>query len=269
MVTLIYEVAPAEISAIQTTFMRTFGLIGFPLSASFSKQFFADKFKTEGIKDCKYELHPVPQAKDMLDLIEADPLLCGLNVTIPHKVSVMPFMTELDDAAEKIGAVNCISIDQSGDKPRLKGYNTDVYGFEESLKPLLKAHHKKALIFGDGGAAMAVKYVFNKLQIPFISVVRNAHPNAVLYSSVTKDVLEEYTILVNTTPLGMFPNIDSFPPIPYQHLTEQHLAYDLVYNPEETQFLAKAKAQGAAIKNGLEMLHLQAERSWDIWNAEI
>lgn len=246
--------------------MRTFGLIGFPLSASFSKQFFADKFKTEGIKDCKYELHPVPQAKDMLDLIEADPLLCGLNVTIPHKVSVMPFMTELDDAAEKIGAVNCISIDQSGDKPRLKGYNTDVYGFEESLKPLLKAHHKKALIFGDGGAAMAVKYVFNKLQIPFISVVRNAHPNAVLYSSVTKDVLEEYTILVNTTPLGMFPNIDSFPPIPYQHLSEQHLAYDLVYNPEETQFLAKAKAQGAAIKNGLEMLHLQAERSWDIWN---
>ncbi|WP_317047820.1 shikimate dehydrogenase family protein [Pedobacter chitinilyticus] len=267
--TLIHEVAPAEISAIQTTFMRTFGLIGFPLSASFSKQFFADKFKTEGIKDCKYELHPVPQAKDMLDLIEADPLLCGLNVTIPHKVSVMPFMTELDDAAEKIGAVNCISIDQSGDKPRLKGYNTDVYGFEESLKPLLKAHHKKALIFGDGGAAMAVKYVFNKLQIPFISVVRNAHPNAVLYSSVTKDVLEEYTILVNTTPLGMFPNIDSFPPIPYQHLSEQHLAYDLVYNPEETQFLAKAKAQGAAIKNGLEMLHLQAERSWDIWNAEI
>ncbi len=249
--------------------MRTFGLIGFPLSASFSKQFFADKFKTEGIKDCKYELHPVPQAKDMLDLIEADPLLCGLNVTIPHKVSVMPFMTELDDAAEKIGAVNCISIDQSGDKPRLKGYNTDVYGFEESLKPLLKAHHKKALIFGDGGAAMAVKYVFNKLKIPFISVVRNAHPNAVLYSSVTKDVLEEYTILVNTTPLGMFPNIDSFPPIPYQHLSEQHLAYDLVYNPEETQFLAKAKAQGAAIKNGLEMLHLQAERSWDIWNAEI
>mgnify|MGYP006162803471 FL=1 len=269
MLTLIHEVAPAEISAIQTTFMRTFGLIGFPLSASFSKQFFADKFKTEGIKDCKYELHPVPQAKDMLDLIEADPLLCGLNVTIPHKVSVMPFMTELDDAAEKIGAVNCISIDQSGDKPRLKGYNTDVYGFEESLKPLLKAHHKKALIFGDGGAAMAVKYVFNKLQIPFISVVRNAHPNAVLYSSVTKDVLEEYTILVNTTPLGMFPNIDSFPPIPYQHLSEQHLAYDLVYNPEETQFLAKAKAQGAAIKNGLEMLHLQAERSWDIWNAEI
>lgn len=249
--------------------MRTFGLIGYPLSASFSKQFFADKFKVEGITDCKYELHPIPQAKEILDLIEADPLLCGLNVTIPHKVSVMPYISELDDAAEKIGAVNCIAIDQSGDKPHLKGYNTDVYGFEESIKPLLKAHHTKALIFGDGGAAMAVKYVFNQLGIPFISVVRNAQENAVLYSSVTKEVLEDYTILVNTTPLGMFPNVDSFPPIPYQHLSEKHLAYDLVYNPEETAFLAKVKAQGGTIKNGLEMLHLQAERSWDIWNKQI
>ena len=246
--------------------MRNFGLIGYPLSASFSKQFFADKFKAEGIKGCKYELHPIPQAKEMLDLIEADPSLCGLNVTIPHKVAVMPFLTELDEAAEKIGAVNCIAIDQSGDKPALKGYNTDVYGFEESLKPLLKPHHTKALIFGDGGAAMAVKYVFNQLGIPFISVVRNAQPDAVLYSSVTKEMLDEYTVLVNTTPLGMFPNVDSFPPIPYQHVGKQHLAYDLVYNPEETAFLTKVKAQGGTIKNGLEMLHLQAERSWDIWN---
>lgn len=246
--------------------MRNFGLIGYPLSASFSKQFFADKFKIEGITDCRYELHPIPQAKEILDLVEADSKLCGLNVTIPHKVNVMPFLTALDDAAEKIGAVNCISIDQSGDKPFLKGYNTDVYGFEVSIKPLLTAHHKKALIFGDGGAAMAVKYVFNQLNIPFISVVRNAQPNAVLYSSVTKEVLQEYTILVNTTPLGMFPNVDSFPPIPYHHLNERHLAYDLVYNPEETAFLAKVKAQGGIIKNGLEMLHLQAERSWEIWN---
>lgn len=246
--------------------MRTFGLIGFPLTSSFSKQYFADKFKQEHITDCKYELHPIPQAREILDLIEADPLLCGLNVTIPHKVSVLPYLSELDDASEKIGAVNCISIDQSGEKPYLKGHNTDVYGFEESLKPLLKPHHTKALIFGDGGAAKAVKYVLNQLNIPFISVVRNAQPDAVLYSSVTKEVLQEYTILVNTTPLGMFPNVDSFPPIPYQHLNEQHLAYDLVYNPEETQFLTKSKEQGATIKNGLEMLHLQAERSWDIWN---
>lgn len=131
---------------------------------------------------------------------------------------------------------------------------------------MLKPHHTKALIFGDGGAAMAVKYVFNQLGIPFISVVRNAQPDAVLYSSVTKEMLDEYTVLVNTTPLGMFPNVNSFPPIPYQHVGKQHLAYDLVYNPEETAFLTKVKAQGGTIKNGLEMLHLQAERSWDIWN---
>lgn len=249
--------------------MRTFGLIGFPLSASFSKQFFADKFKKENIANCRYELHPIPQAKDVLDLIEADPLLCGLNVTIPHKVAVMPYLSELDEAAEKIGAVNCIRINQSGEKPTLKGYNTDAYGFKESLKPLLKPHHTKALIFGDGGAAQAVKYIFKQLQIPFISVVRNVQPNAVLYSSVTKEVLGEYTILVNTTPLGMLPNTESFPPIPYQHLNQKHLAYDLVYNPEETAFLTKAKAQGATIKNGLEMLHLQAERSWEIWNEQI
>ncbi len=247
--------------------MRTFGLIGFPLSASFSKKFFTEKFQEEKIADCKYELHPIPRANEILDLIEADASLCGLNVTIPHKVSIMAYLTELDDAAEQIGAVNCISIDQSGKKPYLKGHNTDVYGFAESLKPLLKPHHTKALIFGDGGAAQAVKYVLKQLQIPYLSVVRNVQPGTVLYSSVNKEALQDYTLLINTTPLGMFPNLDSFPPIPYQHLTEKHLVYDMVYNPEETLFLTKAKAQGATIKNGLEMLHLQAERSWEIWNS--
>ncbi len=248
--------------------MRTFGLIGFPLSASFSKQYFADKFKNENIEGCKYELHPIPGAQTVLELVEADATLCGLNVTIPHKVSVIPYLTTLDAAAERIGAVNCIAIDQSGEKPVLKGYNTDVYGFEESLKPLLKSHHTKALVFGDGGAAQAVKYVLEQLNIEYLTVVRNAQANAVLYSSVNKEVLDQYTILINTTPLGMLPNLESFPPIPYQHLTDRHLAYDLVYNPEETMFLSKAKAQGATIKNGLEMLHLQAERSWEIWNKQ-
>lgn len=246
--------------------MRTFGLIGFPLSHSFSKKFFTEKFEVEQIPNCKYELFPIEKAAEMMDLIKKDPLLCGLNVTIPHKVNVMPFLDEVDAAAKEIGAVNCISIDHSGNQPILKGYNTDVYGFEESLKPLLEVQHQKALIFGNGGAAKAIKYVLNQLNIPFIVVVRNPSPDTILYSAVTEEILNEYSLLVNTTPLGMLPNLESFPPIPYQFLTPQHLVYDLVYNPEISAFLAKAKDQGAKIKNGLEMLNLQAERSWYIWN---
>lgn len=246
--------------------MKKFGLIGFPLSHSFSKKFFSGKFENEQIADCSYELFPIEKADEMMELIQKNPSLCGLNVTIPHKVNVIPFLSEIDNAAKEIGAVNCISISQNGDKPMLKGYNTDAYGFSESLKPLLEKHHQKALIFGDGGAAKAVKYVLNQLQIPYISVVRNPAPNAILYSAISEEILREYTVLINTTPLGMSPNLDSYPPIPYQFLTAQHLAYDLVYNPEETEFLKKAKNQGAKIKNGLEMLYLQAERSWYIWN---
>lgn len=247
--------------------MRHFGLIGYPLTSSFSKKYFGDKFEQEKIDNCKYDLYPINQAREIVDLIETDSLLSGLNVTIPHKVNVIPFLDTLDNAAKEIGAVNCISISQKGAKPILKGYNTDTYGFELSLQPMLKAYHQKALVFGDGGAAQAVKYVLNRLKIPFISVVRNTQENTILYSGVTKELLEEYSILINTTPLGMFPHVDSYPTIPYQHLSDKHLAYDLVYNPLETQFLTKAKANGATIKNGLEMLHLQAERSWEIWNS--
>ncbi|TCC93996.1 shikimate dehydrogenase [Pedobacter frigiditerrae] len=247
--------------------MKTFGLIGYPLSHSFSKKFFSEKFEKEQIANCKYELFPIEKAEEMMDLIHENPSLCGINVTIPHKLNVIPFLTEIDDAAKNIGAVNCISINQSGKRPVLKGYNTDAFGFAESLKPLLEKHHQKALIFGDGGAAKAVKYVLEQLQIPYLVVVRNPVPNAILYSAVTAEILDEHKILINTTPLGMLPNLGSFPPIPYQFLTDQHLAYDLVYNPEEPTFLTKAKAQGSKIKNGLEMLYLQAERSWYIWNS--
>lgn len=241
---------------------RTFGLIGFPLSHSFSKQYFSEKFKREQINACSYEMYSIKEVAEVLDLISANPSLCGLNVTIPHKLAVIPYLTELDPAAKEVGAVNCISINQG----TLKGYNTDVYGFAESLKPLLQKHHQKALIFGDGGAAKAVKYVLNQLQIQYLTVVRNPQPNTILYSAVTAELLEEYKLLINTTPLGMMPNISTCPIIPYQHLNTQHLAYDLVYNPEETLFLTKAKEQGAQIKNGSEMLILQAERSWSIWN---
>lgn len=246
--------------------MRTFGLIGYPLSHSFSKKFFSEKFETEKIADCKYELYPIVHADEIKELIDNHTSLCGLNVTIPHKVNVLPFLNEVDEAADQIGAVNCISINQTGERPFLKGYNTDAYGFAESLKPMLEKHHQKALIFGDGGAAKAVKYVLTQLGISYLSVVRNPAPNAILYSAITPALLSEYTVLINTTPLGMLPNLDSYPVIPYQHVTNQHLAYDLVYNPEETVFLAKVKAQGGKIKNGLEMLYLQAERSWEIWN---
>lgn len=246
--------------------MRTFGLIGYPLSHSFSKKFFSEKFETEKIADCKYELYPIVHADEIKELIANHTSLCGLNVTIPHKVNVLPFLNEVDEAAAQIGAVNCISIKQTGERPFLKGYNTDAYGFAESLKPMLEKHHQKALIFGDGGAAKAVKYVLSQLGIAYLSVVRNPAPNAILYSAITPALLSEYTVLINTTPLGMLPNLDSYPVIPYQHVTNQHLAYDLVYNPEETVFLAKVKAQGGKIKNGLEMLYFQAERSWEIWN---
>lgn len=253
-------------NAQRPTLMKTYGLIGYPLSHSFSKKFFSEKFEQEGITECKYELYPMEKAESIMELIAADPTLCGLNVTIPHKQNVLPFITTFHPAAAEIGAVNCIAIDQSGISPKLIGYNTDAYGFEESLRPMLEEHHQQALVFGDGGAAKAIKYVLHKLQIPFSVVVRKPAPNAILYEDVTEEMLSTHQILINTTPLGLSPNYDTFPPIPYQFLTEKHLAYDVVYNPEITSFLGKALAQGAKIKNGLEMLYLQAERSWYIWN---
>jgi shikimate dehydrogenase len=246
--------------------MRTFGLIGFPLSHSFSKKFFTEKFNNEKIAGCRYELFPLERIEQFVDLLSDQPSLHGVNVTIPYKVQVLPFLDEMDDAAKEIGAVNCIHVGRKNAERWIKGYNTDAYGFTESLKPLLKEHHKKALIFGDGGAAKAVKYVLKQLQIPYLVVTRNPAPDTVLYSAVTEGILNEYQLLINTTPLGMSPNLDSCPLIPYQFVTDQHLAYDLVYNPEETKFLNLVKAQGGTIKNGLEMLYLQAERSWYIWN---
>ena len=247
--------------------MKTFGLIGYPLSHSFSKKFFTEKFQNEGISGCQYELFPIENAASIMELIAENPSLCGLNVTIPHKLNVIPFLNDVEEAAAAIGAVNCIAINQSGVDPILKGYNTDAYGFSESLKPLLKKHHQKALVFGDGGAAKAVKYVLTQLDIPFQVVVRTQVDGALLYTDLTTELLSKHHLLINTTPLGMSPNLETCPPIPYEALTEKHLAYDLVYNPEEPLFLRKAKAQGAKIKNGLEMLYLQAERSWYIWNS--
>lgn len=246
--------------------MKTYGLIGFPLSHSFSKKYFTEKFLNEGILDHQYELYPIEHIQSLPELLSANPTLSGLNVTIPHKVSVMPFLNEIDDAAEKIGAVNCICINRTDEKIYLKGFNTDTYGFERSLSPLLQEQHTKALVFGDGGAAKAVKYVLEKLNIAYQIVVRKPVKNAILYSEITPAILASHKLLINTTPLGMSPNYETFPEIDYTQIGDQHLAYDLVYNPLETAFLSKATAQGAVTKNGLEMLHQQAEKAWSIWN---
>ncbi|MET0570022.1 MAG: shikimate dehydrogenase [Pedobacter agri] len=246
--------------------MKTYGLIGFPLSHSFSKKYFTEKFQDEGITDRQYELFPIENIKSLADLLAENQSLCGLNVTIPHKVGVLPFLNEIEEAAEKIGAVNCICIKRFEGETYLKGFNTDAYGFEESLKPLLMAKHKKALVFGDGGAAKAVKYVLQKLGIEYQVVVRKATAGAILYNQVTLELLERHKLLINTTPLGMSPHIDTFPDIDYTQLGSDHLAYDLVYNPLETAFLSKAAERGAQVKNGLEMLYKQAEKAWAIWN---
>lgn len=248
--------------------MRKFGLIGYPLSHSFSKKFFTEKFAAENIAGCAYELYPIENIEAFESLISDDPELCGINVTIPYKVKVLPYLDELDEAATQIGAVNCIDISYNEAGERwLKGYNTDAYGFEESLKPLLGAGHRRALVFGDGGAAKAIKYVLGKLGIDFLVVTRSPSESSILYADVDAALLEKYTVLINTTPLGMSPNQHTFPEIPYEHLTDQHVAYDLVYNPEEPLFLKEVRTRAGKTKNGLEMLHLQAIRSWEIWNS--
>lgn len=247
--------------------MKKFGLIGYPLSHSFSKKHFTEKFVKEQIADCEYDLYPMENISSFPELIIADEEIRGINVTIPHKLGVMAYLNHLDEAAAEIGAVNCVDIRRENGKAVLKGYNTDAYGFEASLLHFLKEHHTKALVFGDGGAAKAVKYVLNKLGISFLIVTRKPAEGTILYEAVNEEMLREYTLLINTTPLGMSPNVDSCPQIPYEFVTDRHLAYDLVYNPELTKFLECSSASGAAIKNGLEMLYLQAERSWHIWNS--
>lgn len=242
--------------------MKTYGLIGYPLSHSFSKGYFAEKFKKEGIADCRYENFPIADIAAFPTLFHQEEDLCGLNVTIPYKEVVIPFLDDLSDAAKNIGAVNCIRLEDG----KKIGYNTDVIGFSNSLKPLLKAHHTHALVLGTGGAAKAVMYALRELQIPYTVVSRTATADAIAYTSLDKKIMEQHTLLINTTPLGMFPNVDAHPPIPYEYIGSQHLLYDLVYNPPVTKFLALGEERGAAVKNGHEMLILQAEAAWAIWN---
>jgi shikimate dehydrogenase len=242
--------------------LKKYGLIGYPLSHSFSKGYFTEKFKKEGIKNAAYETYPLEKISDFTTLLQNNPELVGLNVTIPYKEAIIPYLDELSEEAKKIGAVNTIKI-INGKKI---GYNSDVVGFEKSLIQHLKPTHNKALVLGTGGAAKAVWFVLKKLNIPYLKVSRTASENIIAYDTISIDLVKEYPLIINTTPLGMSPKLESKPDIPYQALTKNHFLYDLVYNPQTTLFLEMGQKMGATIQNGLPMLHGQAERSWELWN---
>ena len=242
--------------------MDKYGIIGFPLGHSFSRGFFTEKFARESI-DAQYLNFEIPDARMLLDVLRDNPELRGLNVTLPHKQAVIPLLDELSDEAREIGAVNVIRIRDG----KLKGFNSDIIGFMESIRPLLQPHHTKALVLGTGGASKAICVGLKRLGIEWTYVSRNRGPHATMtYSDLTAEVMQEYSVIVNCSPVGMFPKVDAAPAIPYEHLTPQHLLFDCVYNPEDTLFLKRGREQGATTKNGLEMLHLQAVASWRFWN---
>lgn len=244
--------------------MERYGLIGKILVHSFSKKYFTEKFKEENI-DARYDLFELPEIDEFKKLIESKDL-CGLNVTIPYKEEVMKFLDELDDTAQKIGAVNTIQFNTKGGKRWLKGFNTDTIGFETSLKPLLREQHTHALVLGTGGASKAVLYTLKKLGIKPQLVSRTRKEGILSYEDIDKKIVDSHKLIVNCTPAGTFPNVDDMPPFPVNLLGEEHLIYDLIYNPEETKFCQLAKRNGAVTKNGLEMLHGQAIAAWKIWN---
>lgn len=244
--------------------MNLYGLIGHPLTHSFSKKYFSDKFENNHITNCFYELFDIDNIKKITELLKSHPNLKGLNVTIPYKEKIIPFLSELNPEAKKIGAVNTIKIEDK----KLIGYNTDYYGFKQSLKPFIEITHERALILGTGGASKAVFHALNDLNIQCLFVSRNPkNENEISYDDVNEYVLKYHQIIINTTPIGTFPNVNDKPNLEYEYITSGHLLYDLVYNPEQTQFLTEGKLKGAIILNGLQMLKLQAEKSWEIWNS--
>lgn len=247
--------------------MEAYGLVGHPLGHSFSAGYFAEKFVREGI-DATYTNFDIADISQLTSLIAENENLRGVNVTIPHKQAVIPLLDELSAEAREIGAVNVVRIARDADGTiRTKGYNSDVIGFVESLRPLLQSHHRRALVLGTGGASKAIVFGLKKLGITPIYVSRMKRTDALTYEGLTPEVLSAHHVIVNCSPVGMYPHVDEAPDVPYHLLTSQHLCYDLVYNPLETAFMKKASAQGAVVKNGLEMLHLQAEAAWKFWHS--
>lgn len=251
--------------------MKTYGLIGKTLGHSFSRQFFSEKFTKEGL-DAEYLNFELPDINDFSKIFDGRNI-CGLNVTIPYKQAVIPFLADLSSEAREIGAVNVIKPLNCGERlcgdntpMQLKGYNTDVIGFMESIRPLLKPYHKKALVLGTGGASKAVAYGLKQLGLEVMFVSRTRNADIISYTDITPAVMSEFTVIVNTTPLGTSPNVDTCADIPYELITHRHLLFDLVYNPSETLFLRRGREQGAQTENGLKMLHIQALAAWQIWN---
>lgn len=246
--------------------MNVYGLIGYPLSHSFSKKYFTEKFENENIADTKYELFEIRDIADFPKIIANNPNLRGLNVTLPYKEAVIKYLDDVAESAKKINAVNVIKIGKNG---KMVGYNSDYYGFKNSLFRFLPDNYKgmKALVLGSGGAAKAVKAVLEDLQIPYLIVSRKLDPGTILYEQINDEHVKDYKLVINTTPIGMYPNVKDSPYLPYSLFTAEHYFYDLVYNPLETLFMMKGKARGAKTKSGLEMLHLQAEKAWEIWNS--
>lgn len=246
--------------------MDTYGIIGYPLKHSFSKKFFTEKFKKEGI-DAEYLNFEITDISLFPEIVASYPSLKGFNVTIPYKEKIIPYLTDLDPRTREIGAVNVIKVVHNGGEISLTGYNSDIIGFQNSIEPLIdKNIHHKALILGTGGASKAVQGGLQNLGIQWMYVSRTPTKGQISYTDINKDVLDEYTIIINASPLGTYPDVDNAPDIPYNLLTKRHLLYDLVYNPAETKFLRLGKENGASIKNGAEMLELQARAAWIIWN---
>ncbi len=240
-----------------------FGLIGKDIDYSFSRAYFTQKFKDLNLDDHEYVNFDFQDIDELYTVLKEQKNIQGFNITIPYKQDVMKFITSIDRNAEAIGAVNTIKFTKDG----LKGFNTDYYGFQKSIEPYLQKHHKNALIFGTGGASKAIAFVLKELGIDFKFVSRNAKENQFTYTDLNKDIIEKYTILINCTPLGTFPNVEEKPNIPYQYISTNHLLFDLIYNPDKTAFLLEGESRGAQIKNGDKMLELQAEKSWEIWNS--
>ena len=247
--------------------MDKYGLIGYPLGHSFSIGYFNEKFQNECI-DATYENFEIPSIENLTEILDSNPELKGLNVTIPYKEKVISYLDSISPEARAIGAVNVIKVNHKGNKTELKGYNSDVIGFTQSIEPLLERYHKKALVLGTGGASKAIIFRLKSLGIETLTVSRFERHGCVRYEDITPEMIKEYNVIVNCTPCGMYPQTDDCPNLPYEAMDSHTLLYDLIYNPDETLFLKKGKAQGATVKNGLEMLLLQAFASWNFWNSD-